>query len=120
MPIPSTEKAVKAPQNNTPKNLNACAYYRWAWPTAPSPSAVSMTPSKESPSSRETVRWLLSALSSGQTQRPPILSKDLDSFSRAIKAIITAEDDKVIDQEEANAIIEFMAECFTRRRMDEV
>ena len=73
----------------------------------------------ESPSSREMVRWLLSALSSAPA-KPPVLSRDLEALARVMGSIRRAVSENILTDEEAEAVVQYLADCFTRRRFDEV
>jgi hypothetical protein len=51
---------------------------------------------------------------------PPRLSKDLDAVHRLVGSVLSAVDDRVITEDEADAVIHFIADRFTARRLDEV
>lgn len=87
---------------------------------APMPAEIRPPEKCKASSSRDTVRWFLSALAPRQEQKVPALSKDLGSLSRVMRSVVQAVDDDILSEEEADAVIMFMAECFTRRRMDDV
>ena len=64
------------------------------------------------------VRSLLSALSPTRPYAPPVLSKDLERVNRVVTALMQAVEDEVLTDEEADAVIGFVAERFIARRFD--
>lgn len=110
---------------NTPKNVTGPLYkYREACKRLhrdPMPVSQDDFNRPETPNSRDMVRWFLSALGEHRPQaNPPTLPKDLGALNRVMLSVVHAVDADVLTEEEADAVIHFVAECFTRRRMDEV
>ena len=75
--------------------------------------------SGEELSARTMTLWLMSAIAPNSAASPPVLSKDLELLRRAISSVVAAVDAHVITDEEADAVIGFIAQRFTARRFDE-
>lgn len=112
----------KEPPNSMPTFTGADSLYRATLKRLPrAPMTVAHDPdTSKAHGSREMVRSFLSALSPYQPPKPPILSKDLGRLSRILRSVYQAVDEDILTEEEANAVMNFVAECFTRRRLDEV
>lgn len=71
--------------------------------------------------SRSIVRTFLASLRPPNAgQKAPTLSADLDRLSRVLNFVIRSVDEGILSEDEADAVINFIAGCFTQRRMDEV
>ena len=75
--------------------------------------------SPKSPASRDTIRHLLSWLAP-YTAHPPVLEKDIERFGCVVRSVVQAVDDDILTDEEADSVINFIADRFTRRRFDEI
>lgn len=109
-----------APVEHEDYLVPVCANMRRHLGYRPWPKVDSETASKKDVSSRDMVRWFMSSLSPAPAPQPTPQSKDLEGLTRVIRAVISAADEEVISEREADAVIRFLAECFTRRRFDDV
>jgi hypothetical protein len=69
--------------------------------------------------SRDLVRQFMSLLAPPNSSAS-LLSEDLQGFSRFMESIATAVGDEILTEEEADAVVRFIASRFTQRRMDEI
>ncbi len=71
-------------------------------------------------SSREMARGLLGLLAASAPRASTAsLSKELERLSKAIAQVVSAQDEAVLSEEEADAILNFMAAKFVERRFDD-
>lgn len=80
----------------------------------------SEVPSLDEMDSRDLVRYFLSALAPARPSGKPTFKKDIEALNRAIHGIVSAAQEDVITPEEADAVIRYIIECFTVRRLDSV
>jgi len=84
-----------------------------------SPLTTKTTGSEKKFSSRDVVRAFLSALSPASVQ-PPILTDDIKRFGRVADFLVQSVEDRILTEEEADAVLKFIAERFAHRRLDEI
>lgn len=69
---------------------------------------------------RENVRQFLSGLLPASPTPAPKLSEDLTALRGVVDAIRSAEQAGIINMDEADAVLSYITQCFTHRRLDEV
>ncbi|WP_353179535.1 hypothetical protein [Salinisphaera sp. T5B8] len=73
----------------------------------------------EKRTSRDLVNFLLHSVI-GQTQPKRNLGEDASAVRKATRLILEASDDGTLSKDEADAVIQFIAEGFAQRRIDNV
>lgn len=76
--------------------------------------AAHSVPNVQGVSGMDITNYVLHSIS--PIQAPPTLTEDVQAFTRSVKDVIAAVNDKVISPEEGDAVIGFLAEQFAARR----
>jgi hypothetical protein len=112
--VPRAAKPISSGANLA--HLYWCAHERLSRPDM---IRATYNPAGKAENSRSMVRNFLSALSPNYSE-PPKLSIDLDRLGRIIKWVFDAVESDILTEDEGEAMMNFVGECFVHRRLDEV